>query len=339
MDYAQLFVNSHQFFSIEKWKFRLYTLMLKSGQTHRQGKLIHDTIQMTVSEGVGKKIVTKVKHCTTRPLLSSIPRWQTLSLPWWSVSSLPQQTASSLDKQRPARQTVSFLDKRHPPPLEEQCPPSSMNGILPPWRNGVPISHLWTAPSLHWRTASSLPCPWMASSFEEQVPPSMTNGSRSHWQTVPSLVDNQLPPSLTTSSLPHRQPAPSLIDNQLPPSLTTSPLPHWQPAPSLIDNQLPPSTNSSLPHWQPAPPPCWQPASSLVDSQLPPSLAASFLPCWQPASSLVDSQLPPLLTASSLKLIHQSLLFMYHSHYLVLIQSILVFSNASDEDFGVETRN
>ena len=44
-------------------------LMLKSGQTHRQGKLIHDTIQMMVSEGVGKKIVTKVEHCTTRPLL------------------------------------------------------------------------------------------------------------------------------------------------------------------------------------------------------------------------------------------------------------------------------
>ena len=43
--------------------------MLKSGQTHRQGKLIHDMIQMMVSEGVGKKIVTKVEHCTTHPLL------------------------------------------------------------------------------------------------------------------------------------------------------------------------------------------------------------------------------------------------------------------------------
>ena len=44
--------------------------MLKSGQTHRQGKLklIHDTIQMMVSEGVGKNLLQRLStvlliHC------------------------------------------------------------------------------------------------------------------------------------------------------------------------------------------------------------------------------------------------------------------------------------
>ena len=125
--------------------------------------------------------------------------------------------------------------------------------------------------------------------------------------------------------------------NGIPPSMDSASVPHWWTASALPKN--------SSPFWRTSPPP--QRTAPSLDKQHPPKeqlppLMNGILP-----PPLMNGVHPPLknivlfisISGTWFSLSVNLIFLMYHSHHLLLIQSILVFSIASDENLAAETRD